>query len=321
MKFEWQRGSSNIVGVFIILFLLFILLSSPEDSSLSGPTWVEGTSLSSSGGSLGLSPGSLYYSPSETALRNSDIQSPISIGSGNAAYAYQSYEEYITLDNRGRTPINITGWQLKNGKDERPYYTGSSLQRFSADIALIPKAALVLSPSGSSALQDVVLAPYERAIVTTGSSGVNSPYPITSFKENMCTGYLEDLENYAFNPPLARDCPRPENEPGISNLDVGCRRFIETLSYCETPEFGSRDKEGEFCPECINGELLSPACRAFVKDHFSYRGCLIYHQSDPGFTGNTWRIFLGRGWEMWADEYESIELYDRFGQLVNFENY
>lgn len=319
---EWQRGASNIIGIFIILFLLFIMLSSPENTSLTGPEWVEGTSISSSDNSLGRAPGSsFYYSPAETVSRHSYSVSPIAIGSGNAPYAYQSYEEYITLENQSQSSVNITGWQLRNGKDERPYYTGSSLQRFSADVALIPKAAVILSPSGNSLLQDVILAPDERAIVTTGSFGVRSPYPITSFKENMCTGYLEDLDNYAFNPPLTGDCPRPEDEPGIQNLDVGCRRFIETLSYCETPEFGGRDEEGENCPHCINGKLVSPACQAFVQSHYSYQGCLAYHQKDPEFSGDTWRVFLGRGWEMWADEYESIELYDRFGQLVNYQNY
>lgn len=329
MRNEWQRGSSNILGVFIILFLLFIMLSSPESTTLNDPRWIEGTSISSSGSALGRSPGSsFYYSPAEPAYRYSSdgttqrgVPSPISIGSGNASYAYQSYEEYITLDNQGRNPVNITGWQLRNGKDERPYYTGSSLQRFSADVAIIPKAAPILSPSGQSLLQDVVLAPYERAIITTGSFGARVPYKIESFKENKCTGYLEDLDDYAFSPPLTGNCPRPEDEAGINNLDVGCRRFIERLSYCETPEFGGKDEEGENCPDCVNGELVSPACRAFVEDHFSYQGCLIHHQNDPDFSGTTWRIFLGRGWEMWADEYETIELYDRFGQLVDFQNY
>jgi hypothetical protein len=322
MRKEWQRGASNIIGVFIILFLLFIMLTSPENMTTSGPDWAEGTSVSSSGSPLGRSPGSsFYYSPAEAAPRSSSGFSPISIGSGNASYAYQSYEEYITLDNQSQKSVDITGWQLRNGKDKRPYYTGSSLQRFSADVALIPKAAAILSPTGNSLFQDVVLAPDERAIVTTGSFGARNPYPIESFKENMCTGYLEELDDYAFNPPLNRDCPRPLDEPGLKNLDVGCRRFVESISYCETPEFGGRDSEGELCPDCVNGELLSPACRTFIEDHYSYQGCLLHHQSDRGFFGKTWRLFLGRGWEMWADEYESIELYDRFGQLINYENY
>lgn len=321
MRKEWQKGSSNIVGIFIILFLLFIMLSSPESNSTNSPGWAEGTSIWSSSASPGSTLSSSSYSPSQSAYRRFEETPAIYIGSGNAPYSYQSYEEYITLENMSNSPVNLTGWQLRNGKDERPYYTGSMLQRFSADVALIPQAAKILSPFGNSLLQDVVLAPDERAIVTTGSFGIHSPYKITSFKENMCTGYLEELEDYSFTPSLTGNCPRPEEEPGINNLDVGCRRFIETLSYCETPEFGGRDEEGEVCPHCVNGELLSPACNAFVREHYNYQGCLIYHQNDPDFSGRTWRIFLGRGWEMWADEYETIELYDRFGQLVNFENY
>lgn len=321
MKSSLNRGNSNLTGILIIIFLFIVMLSSPENDAPEGSGWVEGSSIWSANLGTNGSSGSFSYTPGQSAYRRPAGTTAISIGRGNASYAEQSYEEYITLENRSRSGVNITGWQLRNGKDERPYYTGSTLQRFSADIALIPQAARILSPSGNSLLQDVVLAPNERAIVTTGSVGARYPYLITSFKENMCTGYLEALDDYAFSPSLTSDCPRPEEEPGLNNLDVGCRRFVERLNYCETPEFGGKDRNNEACPHCVNNELVSPACSAFIKEHFSYQGCLIYHQNDPKFEGDTWRIFLGRGWEMWADEYESIELYDRFGQLINFENY
>ena len=158
-------------------------------------------------------------------------------------------------------------------------------------------------------------------MVTTGSIGISSPYKITSFKENICTGYFESLPEYAFIPPLRQSCPRPENEPGIENLPIECRDFISTLSNCKTPVFDNVDRDGYPCSTCIKGKILSSYCAAFIKEHFSYRGCVAYHSSDKNFYLKTWRIFLGRGWEMWAKSYETIELYNRLGELVGFKNY
>lgn len=320
MKSRLNRGSSNLTGILIIVFILIVILTTPQ-SGENGWGWAPGTTITSSSYTpTFVSRGGTYTGGSATYNQSSG-SGEIAIGTGNAAYSYQPYEEYITLQNNSRGSINITGWQLKNGKDERPYNVGGSLQRFSADVALIPQAAKILSPSGASILQDVILERDEQAIVTTGNFGNRYPYQITSFKENMCTGYLEDLPDYAFNPSLSRNCPRPEREPGFQNLDVQCRRFVENLSPCETPTYGGKDSRGENCPDCIEGQLLHSSCAAFVKEHFSYKGCLAYHSGDQNFYGKTWRIFLGRGWEMWADEYESIELFDRFGRLINFQNY
>lgn len=314
MKKHWQKGASNLSGILIIAVIVVIMLGQSGGSkSGSSLGWGTGTTISSGGGSGLFSSQSLSSGGSEP--------SKLTIGTGNASYAMQSYEEYITLDNSGRSAVNITGWQLKNGKDKRPYYTGSALQRFSADVVVIPKAALVLSPTGESLNQDVILKSGERAILTTGSLGSRSPYQITSFKENMCTGYLEDLPDYNFIPSLSRNCLAPENEPGFENLDVPCRKIVERLNRCETPQIGERRSGEEYCPDCYQGQLLSSHCKAFLVEHFSYKGCLAYHQGDSNFAGKTWRLFLNRGWEMWAKDYETIELFDRNGTLVNYQNY
>lgn len=313
MKSGWQRGASNFTGVIILMVLIVIMLvSSKQDPNPSG--WSLTPRVSSTAGGTTIS-------SSGSGNTSSSYSLAISIGSGNAPYSYQPYEEYITIENRGRNPVDITGWQLKNGKDKRPYYVGATLQRFSADIAAIPQATLYLPASGTSFPQNVVLGESERAIITTGSVGVQTPYRITSFKENICTGYIESLPDYAFSPPLSQNCPRPALEPGIESLEPTCRDFIKNLSSCRTPEFNVRDNNGQPCNSCVNGTLLPSSCAAFIKEHFSYQGCLAYHGSDPNFSGRTWRIFLLKGWEMWAKDYETIELYDRLGQLVDFNNY
>lgn len=265
-------------------------------------------------------------SSAENSTENSTILSSprarnISLGTGNASYAYQPYEEYITIDNRGRDPADITNWQLKNGKDKRAYDLGGGLRYFPADTAVIGRAALFVSPTGTNIFQNVILEDSETAIITTGSVGSQLPYKIVNFKENVCSGFLEDLPEYTFTPPLERHCPRPANELGTSALDTECRRFIERMAPCHTPEFNTRDREGEICSNCIDGQPLSTSCMAFIKSHFNYNSCIANHSNDQNFAGRTWRIFLNRGWEMWAQEYETMELFDQFGRLVDDRSY
>lgn len=313
-----NKGSSNINALLILAVIIIAVATLPSDErklgfSAPGDSYsliAPGSSISSSGNS------------SSQAGRTARESSYISIGSGNAAYSYQPYEEYITIENTGQSAVDITGWQLRNGKDKRPYYSnGSQLQKFSADIALIPKAAKLFMPTNNQVLGNVVLEPGERAVVTSGNNSIRDPYQITSFKENICTGYIEMLPSYAFTPPLTQNCPRPSLEPGVENLDRECRDFLATFPSCQTPKFGGKDYEGEKCTNCINGKRLSNVCVDFMKEHYSYQGCLANHAGKPDFYGKIWRIFLGRSWEMWAEKYESIELFNSAGQLVDYQNY
>lgn len=245
----------------------------------------------------------------------------ITIGTGNASRAYQPYEEYITISNKGREEANISGWSLKNGKDKRGYELGGELRYYPSDVVFIGQGTLFTPPTGTGVFQDIILKPGERAVLTTGSVGAQTPYKITSFKENICSGYLEDLDEYNFSPALERRCPRPANEVGLERLDTECRQFVERMSSCHTPEFETRDSKGEICYNCVDGKPLSSSCRAFIQNHFNYDSCLANHGLDDDFSSETWRIFLGRSWEFWAEEYETIELLDQSGQLIESRSY
>ncbi len=305
-----KAGNGTLEGIIILAVLLVIILVAPKGNS--NPT---------------VSP----FNPSRSSVSNSNQEntavpdSPyarnVSLGSGNATYAYQTYEEYVTIDNRGSDPINITNWQLKNGKDRRAYDLGGNLRYAPADTATIGQATLYVSPSGRNTFQNIVLKSGETAVVTTGQVGSQSPYKIVSFKENICSGYLEDLVEYDFTPPLTRHCLQPESEPGVGALDTECRRFIERMSSCRTPEFDTRDIDEDICHNCVDGTPLSSSCVVFIKSRFNYNSCIANHAGDTNFSGQTWRIFLGRGWEMWASEYETIGLYDQLGRLVDYRTY
>ncbi|KKT79077.1 MAG: hypothetical protein UW76_C0038G0005 [Parcubacteria group bacterium GW2011_GWF2_44_8b] len=292
-----------ILAVLIVIMIVTLMGDSDSTTNPSNPSVNNG-----SGGE------NIVTSDSSHALN-------ISLGTGNASYAYQPYEEYITIDNREREPVDITNWQLKNAKDKRAYDLGGSLKYFPADTAKIGRAAPFVSPMGTNIFQNVILQDGETAVITTGLIGSQLPYKIVSFKENICSGFLEDLPEYTFTPPLARNCPRPTDEPGVSALDTECRKFIERMTPCRTPEFNTRDREEDICYNCVDGKLLSSSCVAFIKSHFNYGSCIANHASNPNFSGRTWRIFLGKGWEMWAEDYETIELFDQLGRLVDSRSY
>jgi hypothetical protein len=246
----------------------------------------------------------------------------ISLGSGNASSEIQSYLEYITLNNQSEGPIDITGWVLKNSKDERGYQIGSNIQNFPADTAVIPKGTSFLSPTNSNTLKDIILKSGERAIITTGSIGVADPVKIVSFKENKCSGYLESTSNYTFTPNLSRNCPLPKEEPGFSSLDRGCQDFLNNFSSCHIPKYGGLDSSGYRCNDCVDGKVnLTDACISFIKSHFDYGSCAYNHKDDPDFESDTWRIFLGRGWEMWNRDHETISLFDNLKREVNSLSY
>ena len=304
-----KGSSSNLAGIIILVGLIVIMLVAPKAPSNSNST-------------SNPPKNTVSNSNQETVLvPSSSHAEDVSIGTGNASHAYQPYEEYVTITNRGRTLVDITNWKLENNKDNRGYDFGGTLRYFAADRAFIPQATLFVSPRGFNVFQNVLLQPGETAIVTTGNIGLQSPFRIVSFKENICSGYIEDLPEYKFTPPLTRNCPRPAIEPGVSALDTDCRKFVERMSSCHMPKFDTRNKEGDICYNCVDGKVLSSSCVAFIKNHFNYNSCIANHVNDSDFSGRTWRIFLGMGWEMWAKDYETIELFDQLGRLVDSRSY
>jgi hypothetical protein len=328
MKQRHQEGF--IEGLIIALglvaiLILFIIPKAPPGSTSSLPSLLGGSS------------GSLYQPQNTNNANNTNpnlskdsvFANNISLNTGNASYSFEPADEYISLANNSNKPITITGWKLQNAKGNRAYNVGNSLQYFPANAISIPAGVYILSPTGANDLQNIILKPNESAIVTTGSVGVTSPYRIVSFKENECTGYIENLPNYYFTPSLQMNCVQPRNEPGVRNLDTPCQDYISGMSSCHTPKFDTvdtqgrlTDSQGNSCFGCVDGNsTLSSSCVAFIKSHFSYPGCLAYHRNDSNFSGSEWRIYLGQQWELWASKYETISLFDSLGKLVDYQSY
>lgn len=314
---KYSRGEvgEGVLILAALILVVFVFILPKKDTSKTSIT------------STSKNPGSAWGTSTTNGSKNINSSSEntpneIKIGTGNASSEIQTYLEYITLDYRGTNITNITGFKLMNAKDKRLYIVGGNDVHYEADSVFIPKGALYINPNGPSILQNILLSNNDRAIVTTGRISNQIPYIITSFKENLCSGYLESKGDYSFKPSLQNNCPRPSDELGFNNLDSGCQDFLNRFSSCHIPTYNEKNSNGETCNGCVDGNGgLALSCVAFIKAHFEYSSCIAVHKNDPQFSSNTWRIFLGSSHELWADRNETISLYDTLGKIISKESY
>ncbi len=248
----------------------------------------------------------------------------VKIGTGNGSWEDRINQEYITLeaDTRNKEPIDITGWSLTNGKDRKSFLiTGNDKEVIGVpDKVTIPKGTLTFIPNGTNPQKDIVLESGDRAIITTGKVANGIPFEIkTSFKENICSGYIENLDNYDFTPSINTNCPSPQSEEGVASLDDDCYKFVRQTNSCHTPQFKDVVYQGA---EPLTGFVdnvgnLSQQCKNFLKSKYSYESCIANHSSDENFFGREWRVFLNYPHELWAKDREVITLYDSEGKIVD----
>lgn len=242
----------------------------------------------------------------------------VKIGRGNASGEQYPRYEYITLKNNDKNEqINITGWSITNGKDRKYFPVNDKQVKGISNKVIIPKGTLIFIPNSVNpqAQEDIVLAPNNEAIITTGT-----PYGIkTSFRENICNGYIQESEDYNFRPSLNNNCPDPEGEEGVASLDDTCYKFVRQMSSCHTPEFKDvvyKNKE-PLTGYVDNAGNLTYSCKEFLKKNYNYNSCVLNHLSDENFFEKKWRIFLNQPFELWAKDREVITLYDSEGKIVD----
>jgi len=246
----------------------------------------------------------------------------VKIGRGNGSSEYQPNQEYITLQaNSGnKDSINITGWSLTNGKDRKFFPVNDRQVKGISNKVMLPKATLLFIPNGANPQEDIVLAPGGKAVITTGKVANGIPFEIkTNFKENICTGYIENFKYYNFTPSLNTNCPNPESEEGVASLDDTCYKFVRQMGSCHTPEFKDVVYKNKvpltgYVDDAGN---LTYACKDFIKSHYNYNSCVANHLSDENFFTKEWRVFLNQPFELWAKDREVITLYDREGKIVD----
>ncbi|HEY9481085.1 MAG TPA: hypothetical protein VIR98_02540 [Candidatus Paceibacterota bacterium] len=250
------------------------------------------------------------YRGGEGASYTSASSGSIVLDQGNASYSSQPFEEHVVIENRGNTSVDITGWTLMNGKGSRPIQNSQNDYFYpTADSAMIGQGTQFLDPSGKFIVGDIVLKPGDRAIVVTGGPFANFPYSInTSFRENICVGYLK---NYPFDPPLDRTCPYIDSDPDIRLMTDECYDYMRSLPNCTDPSVSDKRRYDE----------QTSVCRNYMATRLNYPSCVARNQNSADFSKNQWRVFLGKKLELWASSHESITLYDRTGNVVDRVSY
>ncbi|MGE5540857.1 MAG: lamin tail domain-containing protein [Bacillota bacterium] len=221
--------------------------------------------------------------------------------SGSSAYSSSIYlerstvgpasgnpnQEYVSIMNTGSQSVAISGWHLASKSTGASAYIGGGTETYR---------------SGSvNVSSTITLKPGDKAIVLSGRSPVGA-----SFRENICTGYLEQYQT--FTPELSQQCPLLTSEIDASYTGSDseeCRASGTNLPRCAV----------------VVSSHTSASCSAFAEHTLNYSGCAALHQNDTSFPLRTWRIFLDRNLEMYAKSHDTITLYDMSGKVVDSFSY
>lgn len=205
-----------------------------------------------------------------------------------AAQSQNPNEEYIVIrtSQLAVVPITVSGWTIRSA--------------LSGMRAVVPLAASPFVQGVVNSVQPIVLHGGESVVLASGSSPVG-----ISFRETTCTGYLGQTQR--FSPPLANACPRPtdrmprtsENE---ARFGASCINFVERLPQCSYPTIIPND--------------VSPACRSYLADTFTYSGCMRSYGSDSMKNMSTWRAYESSSSELWGNARDTLILYDGDGRTV-----
>ena len=318
MASETGGGGSSVgsdffffLGILVLFFFLWLASGGPSRPiSFSGPylhpitttgttSQAYGDPGSYQGISSGISIGGWGGSVTTGSGGNTAIKNPSSF-SGNVSLMRDSSgatnkdedAEYVVLSVSPLAPSSVStaGWKLVSQK------TGKG--------AGFPQGAETPKSGRVNALSAITLKPGDTATILSGRSPVG-----VSFRENKCTGYFEERQD--FKPSLAMSCPTPNQEYTArydeDDEDDECASFVRSIPYCST--------------ETDIPSNVSGSCERFVEEVLTYNGCLEAHEDDPGFYSNAWRVFLGSNDELWRQKDETILLLDAQGKTIDAFSY
>lgn len=202
--------------------------------------------------------------------------------------------EYVVIEaSAGNTdPVIFTGWTIQSA--------------FTRTRVGLPHAASAFSVGAANTISPVALPPGGTIIVSSGVSPVG-----VSFRENICVGYLGQLQRYT--PPFPALCPAPfdtipPTDENVRRLGSSCFDYLASVPSCTFP--------GSAMPD-----TLSPACRATVAERLTYNGCVRSFSSRADFYTNRWRLFLGMQSSLWNPARDAVRLLDAQGRTVATYSY
>ncbi len=230
--------------------------------------------------------------------------------------------EYVTLtaSSRNKTPINISGWIIDNGKGGKYYDAYGRIVPGKSTQVAIPFGTTILTGVSKSYLAPIRLSPGGKAYVITGRMPNQNPYLVdASFQATKCTGYLEALPNYNFTPSLSLSCPSYKEETKDIALSDSCLKLVDDYgSNCHTPVISKDPKLGEL----VDKKVLSGDCKKIILSKFNYVSCFSRHLADKDFYKKDWRVYLNyNGFPLYAQSRATITLYDSLGKLVDTYSY
>lgn len=197
----------------------------------------------------------------------------------------------ITVSSSNAGPVELSGWSLQSAVSGLRITIPGAVERFYSGVVNQVGATMV-SPGG-------------KAYIISGISPVG-----VSFQENMCSGYLSTLQS--FTPDMDSGCPDPsetmsETADNLREYGADCLDYVRGLGTCEFPS--------------VVPPSLSPACRIYVLNAFSYNGCVNTYRNRAGFETNVWHIYLGSHTTPWNPKHDIIRLLDDQGRIVDSITY
>jgi hypothetical protein len=168
---------------------------------------------------------------------------------------------------------------------------------------LIPKAVKIAVLGTTMEKENVYLSANNRAYITTGRSPIGN-----SFRVNMCSGYLDQFQDYV--PDLEKNCPDPVDELKKYGpySDSVCLDLVEKIPRCRIYQ-GSLPR------------TLSESCVNFLAEKLNYNACVANHKTDENFLKKEWRLFLNQSTELWQNKNEIIRLMNSAGETLDSINY
>ncbi len=222
----------------------------------------------------------------------SPYRGKVSLENGSLGDDNEAQYARISASYDNTAPIDVSSWSLQSA--------------VSGTRAYIPRGADTFLMGSINEQGDIYIAPGTDALLSSGTSPVG-----TSFRENMCSGYLGQMQTYT--PPFSADCPSAASvlSPSAENLQTygaSCFDAIANLPSCAFPTS---------LPSSI-----SASCRTFLTNTFSYNGCVQRSKSRSDFRGSTWRVFLGApSGTLWNTRHDVIKLLDHEGRTVDMLTY
>lgn len=287
------------VGIFLLFFLVWVAgggpsrpisFAGPYLRPISGPgTGAEayGDPGAYGGFSTGISIGGWGANITAPAGSSESARLASLVPDPYGAKESDEDQEYVTLIASG--DVSTEGWKLVSQK------TGKG--------ALFPQGATVPQAGRVNVLSPIQLSAGDTVTIVTGRSPIGM-----SFRENKCTGYFEERQD--FRPPLPQSCPTSYQELDRfydGDDEEACLSYARTVPYCSSAASAPSN--------------VSSSCEEFVEDYLNYEGCVDAHENDSDFRGRTWRVFLGSRDELWRKDGETILLLDAQGKVVSQLSY